>query len=118
MQIAAKQVCNILAEHGWSPNPEGYINPFFVEQTDGKFYIDLNSAAVRYGDRPDEMPDYPVRIYLTPLNGPTGTVGFDASEIRELGKDESSTAEARRDFYLKISPWSKTQQKRVNPNLA
>jgi len=32
MQITGKQVWDILVQHGWSPNPEGYINPFLVEQ--------------------------------------------------------------------------------------
>jgi hypothetical protein len=90
MQIAGKRVWDILAEHGWSSNPEGHIHPFFVEQAGDKLYV-----------------DYPVRIYLTPLNSPTGTVGLDATEVRELRKDEFSKAEARRSFYPKISPWPK-----------
>jgi hypothetical protein len=106
MQIAGKRVWDILVQHGWSPNPEGYINPFFVEQGDN-LYVDINSADVRYGKKPDEMPDYPVRILLKPLNSPTGTVGLDAIDVRELSKHESSKAEARRDFYTKISPWPK-----------
>jgi hypothetical protein len=107
MQIAGKKVWDILHQHGWSPNPEGYINPFFVEQEGDKLYTDVNSAAIRYGNKPDEMPDYPVRIFLRPLNSSTGTVGLDAIEVRELKKGEFSKAEARRDFYPKISPWLK-----------
>lgn len=106
MQIPGKKVWGILAQHGWSPNPEGYIDPFFVEEGE-RLYVDINSAAVRYGNKPDEMPDYPVRIFLEPLNSPTGTVGLDTVEVRELKKGESSKAEARRDFYPKISPWPK-----------
>jgi hypothetical protein len=105
MQITGKLIWQMLADHGWSPNPAGYISPFFVEQTDGKLYVDVNAAAIRYGNKPDEMPDYPVRIYFTPLNSPSGTVGLDVGEIRELGADEPSNAEARRDFYPKKSPW-------------
>jgi len=108
MQIAGKKVWDILTEHGWSPNPEGYIHPFFVEEQEEKLYVDINAGAVRYGgNRPDEMPDYPVRIFLKPLNSPMGTVGLDAIKVRELTKDEPSKAEARRDFYPKISPWPK-----------
>jgi hypothetical protein len=51
------------------------------------------------------MPDYSVRIFLKPLNSPTGTVGLEAIKVRELKKGDSSKAEARRDFYPKISPW-------------
>ena len=111
MRITGKQVWDILAQHGWSPNPEGYINPFFVEQEGDKLYVDINSAAIRSGNKPGEMPDYPVRIFLKPLNSPTGIVGLDAIEARELKKDESSKAEARRDFYPKISPWPEKHKK-------
>jgi len=69
--------------------------------------MDINSAAIRYGNKPDEMPDYPVRVFLKTLNSPTGTVGLDAIEVRELKEDEPSKAEARRDLYPKISPWPK-----------
>lgn len=106
MQIAGTRVWEILTQHGWSPNPEGYINPFFVEEDADKLYVDVNAGAVRYGgNRPDEMPDYPIRIFLKRLNSSTGTVGLDATQVRELTKDEKSKAEARRDFYPKISPW-------------
>ena len=99
---------DILVQHRWSPNPEGYISPFFVEQDGDKLYVDVNAGAVRYGgNRPDEMPDYPVRIYFKPLNSDRGTIGLDATEVRELTKDEPSRAEARRNFYPKISPWPK-----------
>lgn len=108
MQIHGKKVWDILSQHGWSPHPEGYISPFFVEQKGDQLYVDINAGAVRYGgNRPDEMPDYPVRIFFKPLNSPTGTVGLDAIEVRELKKDEPSKAEARQDFYPKISPWPK-----------
>jgi len=108
MQIAGKRVWDILVQHGWSPNPEGYVSPFFVKEEGDKLYTDVNAAAVRYGGkRPDEMPDYPVRIFLKPLNSAMGTVGLDAVEVRELKKDEPSIAESRRDFYPKLSPWPK-----------
>jgi hypothetical protein len=106
MQIAGTKVWEILVQHCWSPNPEGYVSPFFVEQDSDKLYVDVNAAAVRYGgNRPDEMPDYPVRICFRPLNSETGTLGLDAIEVREIAKDEPSKAEARRNFYPKISPW-------------
>jgi hypothetical protein len=105
MQIAGKQVWDILAQHGWSPNPEGYISPFFIEQEGDKFYVDINSAAVRHGSKPEEMPDCPVRIFFKPLDSSTTTVVLDAVEVRELKEDESSKAEARRGFYPKVSPW-------------
>jgi hypothetical protein len=104
MQISGQRVWEILREHVFTPNPEGYVSPFFVEQDGDELYVDVNAAAVRYGKNSDEMPDYPVRIFLKPLNGPTGTVGLDATEVRELKKDEPSKAEARRNFYPKISP--------------
>ena len=107
MQILGQQVWRIVHEHGFIPNPEGYINPFFIEQTGDQLYVDINAAAVRYRKKPDEMPDYPVRVFLKPLNSPMGTVGYDAIEVRELRSDEESKAEARRDFYPKISPWPK-----------
>ena len=91
----------------WSANPEGYDNPFVVEQECDKLYVDINSGAIRYGNKPDEMPDYPVRIFLKPLYSPTGTVRLDVIEVRELRQDESTKAEPRKDFYPKTSPWPK-----------
>jgi len=106
MQIDGTKVWEILKQHGWSPNPEGYISPFFVEGDGDKHHVDVNAGAVRYGgNRPDEMPDYPVRIYFELLNSDRGTVGSNAIEVKELSKDDSFKAEARRNFYPKISPW-------------
>jgi hypothetical protein len=105
MQITGQRVWEILSENDWSPNPQGYISPFFIEESGNQLYVDVNAAAVRYGNGTNEMPDYPVRIFLKTKNSEMGTVGLDAVEVRELRADEQSNAEARRDYYPKVSPW-------------
>jgi hypothetical protein len=88
MQIAGERVKQILREHGFSPNPnESYVSPFIVEQDGDQLFVDINSWAVRCGENQDQVPNYPVRIFLKPLNSPAGTVGLDVIQVRELTKD-------------------------------
>jgi len=108
MRISGERVKQILREQGSTPNPnEPYIDPLIVEEEGDQLFVDINS----YGEKQDQVPDYPVRIFLKTLNSPMGTVGLDVTEVRELTKDEKTGAEPRRDWYEKTSPWPKPEKK-------
>jgi hypothetical protein len=89
MNISGERVKQMLREHGFTPNPnEPYINSIIVEQAGVQLFVDINSWAVRYGEEQDQVPDYPIRIFLKPVNTPTGIVGPTAnSQNRSSGPE-------------------------------
>lgn len=105
MQISGDYVKAILLKHGYTPNPNEPFNPAIVEESGEHLYVDVNSFAVRYGINEDQVPDYPIRIFLKTRNSEMGTVGLDVTEVRELTAEEKSSAEPRRDWYPKTSLW-------------
>jgi hypothetical protein len=105
MQISGNDVKAILLKHGYTPSPNESLNPSIVVEDGEQLYVDVNSFVVRYGVNKDQVPDYPIRIFLKTMNSQMGTVGLDVIKVRELTAEEKTTAEPRRDWYPKTSPW-------------
>lgn len=105
MEISGDNVKAILLKHGYTPNPNEPFNPSIVEEDGEQLYVDINSFAVRYGVNRDQVPDYPIRIFLKTNNSEMGTIGLDVIEVRELTAKEKTNAEPRRNWYPKTSPW-------------
>ena len=105
--INAEQVKAILAEHGYTPNPEPFVSPHPLEENEESAWIDVNSLAVRHGRGGDEVPDYPVRICFRKTQHPM-YVDYVVEAVRELTKEEAAKSKAlSRQPYEgeKFGPW-------------
>ena len=100
-----------LAEHGYTANPEGLIQPFevnFVHEETGLAYLDVNADAVRKGD---EVPERPVRISFQKLFDGSSS-RWTLKSVEELMVGVESKALDRHSLTPKISPWPQRPDKR------
>jgi hypothetical protein len=105
MEVPGDRVKSILLEHGYIPDPNETFAASIVEANGDLLYVDVNAFVVRYGPNEDQVPDYPIRIFLKARNSERGTWGLDVIEVRELKAEEKTSAEPRLDSYPKTSPW-------------
>jgi hypothetical protein len=101
--ITSDYAKKLLRDNGFTPNPERYISPMFIEEDERQAWVDINSAAVRRGD---EMPEHPIRIFFTKVQQAM-CVDYVPGEVRELTAEEAKNSKAmgREPWEQKTSPW-------------
>jgi hypothetical protein len=105
--ITGEQVKAILVEHGYTPNPDPFVSPHPLEESEERAWIDVNSLAVRQGTGRDEAPDYPIRISFQKLQHPL-YMDYVVDSVKELTKEEAAKSKALGrlpDEKRKFGPW-------------
>lgn len=97
----------LLRENGFTPNPEPYISPMFIEENERQAWLDINAGAVRRGDK---VPEYPIRILFNKVQQAM-YVDYVPAEVRELTAEEAKESKAmgREPWEPRDSPWPKKE---------